>query len=289
MRLAKGSSVGPYIIDRLIGSGPMSIVYLAEEPKNRRTVALKLFARALTFNAFGRAQFLGDVDAVNAISHPNIVQIHHFGQHREQVYMAMPFLSGGSLADILTSGSKSAALATDLLRPAANALDAAHETDRLHSNLKPSNVLFDDVAQTYVSDFSIGEMQSANSGFVGAGGIGNISYFSPEQVRGEPLTKASDIYAFAVLLFELVGGRKPFGAESAELIGQLHVAAPIPKLDNALDDVFLSGLAKQPKARPATANALLDLIPDEATIAASQKKPRRSNWLKMFKKKKSAK
>ncbi len=285
MRLTQGSKVGPYTINGMVGSGPMSLVYRAEDAQNQRTIALKLLARALTFNAFARAQFLGDVDAVNAVPHPKIVDIYHFGQHHQQIYMAMPFMPGKSLVERIEQGVVTATQAAEILRPIADGLDAAHALGRLHSNLKPSNILFDGADGAMLSDFSLGELMAANSGFVSGNGTGNVNYFSPEQIRGDRLDVRSDVYALAVLLFEMISGRKPYRAHSAELVSKLHLAAPIPTLNNAWDALFAVGLAKRPEERPSSASALVDLIPTEQAIAISQQKPRRSGWLNFFNRK----
>lgn len=281
MHLQSGSGVGRYTIVSRVGMGPTSVVYHAVEAEQNRAIALKFLARALTFNAYARAQFQQDVEALHQVAHPNIVPILHVGQHREQVYVAMPLLAGGSLAERLSAEPMPHLAARDILLPIAAALDAAHAAGQHHLNIKPSNILFHE-GEPHLSDFALGDLASANSGFLTGEGFYNASYASPEQCEGGDVDGRSDIYSLAILYFQMVTGRLPYRAGSAELIAKMHHVAPIPKLENSLDVVFVTGLAKRKEDRPASASDLLALVPDKVEIDHAAIAERKRWWQRIM-------
>ena len=248
-----------------IARGGMGEVYRAEDADLARIVAVKLLSERFADNDAIRGRFTREALAVARLSHaPSTVTIFDVGEHEGRPYIVMEYLPGGSLADRLErEGAQPVGRSLEWLGQAAAALDAAHANGIVHRDVKPANLLLDSDDRVKVADFGVASAADLGS-FTEAGTVvGTAGYLAPEQARGERATPASDLYALAVVAFELLTGERPFERESSTAEAMAHVSAPIPpasstnpQLPPELDDVLARGLAKEPVHRFATAGEL---------------------------------
>jgi eukaryotic-like serine/threonine-protein kinase len=241
-----------------IARGGMGEVYRAQDADLARIVAVKLLSGRFADNAAIRGRFTREALAVARLSHaPSTVTIFDVGEHNGRPYIVMEYLPGGSLADRLQrEGAQPISRSLEWLGQAAAALDAAHANGIVHRDVKPANLLLDSHDRVKVADFGVASAADLGS-FTEAGTVvGTAGYLAPEQARGERATPASDLYALAVVAFELLTGKRPFERESSTAEAIAHVSAAIPpashsnpRLPPELDDVLARGLAKEPEHR----------------------------------------
>jgi predicted Ser/Thr protein kinase len=260
-----------------IARGGMGEVFRAEDSDLARIVAIKVLAEHLAGDVAIRARFTREALAAARLSNaPSTVTIYDVGEHDGRPYIVMEYLPGGSLADrIAREGAQPLGRTLEWLRQAAAALDAAHASGVVHRDVKPANLLLDQGDRVYVADFGVASAAGLSS-FTEAGTVvGTAGYLSPEQARGERATPASDLYALAVVAFELLTGTRPFERASSTAEALAHVSDPIPpasqhnpELPPQLDDVLAQALAKDPQYRFTTAtdfvNALRDAVDEDA-------------------------
>ena len=247
----------------------MGEVYRAEDADLARIVAVKLLSDRYADNDAIRGRFTREALAVARLSHaPSTVTIFDVGEHEGRPYIVMEYLPGGSLADRLErEGAQPVGRVLEWLAHAAAALDAAHANGIVHRDVKPANLLLDSDDRVKVADFGVASAADLGS-FTEAGTVvGTAGYLAPEQARGERATPASDLYALAVVAFELLTGERPFERESSTAEAMAHVSAPIPPASNtnpqlprALDDVLARGLAKEPVHRFGTAAEFVEAL-----------------------------
>jgi serine/threonine-protein kinase len=247
---------GRYRIVRKLGAGGMANVYLAEDQELGRRVAIKI----LNDRHAGDEQFVERFrrEAKNAasLSHPNIVSIYDRGEAEGTYYIAMEYLDGRSLKElILSRGPAPVSVAIDYARQILSALRFAHRNGIVHRDIKPHNVLVDGEGHVKVTDFGIaraGASQMTEEGSI----IGTAQYLSPEQARGTQVDQTSDLYSLGIVLYEMLTGNVPFTGDSPVEIAMKHLSAtprPLtdtrPDIPKALDMVVQRALAKDPAAR----------------------------------------
>jgi beta-lactam-binding protein with PASTA domain len=247
---------GRYRIVRKLGSGGMANVYLAEDQELGRRVAIKI----LNDRHAGDEQFVERFrrEAKNAasLSHPNIVSIYDRGEAEGTYYIAMEYLDGRSLKElILSRGPAPVSVAVDYARQILSALRFAHRNGIVHRDIKPHNCLVDAEGHVKVTDFGIaraGASQMTEEGSI----IGTAQYLSPEQARGTQVDQTSDLYSLGIVLYEMLTGNVPFTGDSPVEIAMKHLSAtprPLtekrPDIPRALEMVVLRALAKEPAAR----------------------------------------
>jgi serine/threonine-protein kinase len=247
---------GRYRIMRKLGTGGMANVYLAEDQELGRRVAIKI----LDDRHAGDEQFIERFrrEAKNAasLSHPNIVSIYDRGEAEGTYYIAMEYLDGRSLKElILSRGPAPVNVAIDYTRQILAALRFAHRHGIVHRDIKPHNVLVDAEGRLKVTDFGIaraGASQMTEAGSI----IGTAQYLSPEQAKGAPVDQTSDLYSVGVLLYELLTGTAPFSGDTPVEIAMKHLSSvPEPpsahraEIPHDLDLVVMRALAKDPSER----------------------------------------
>jgi tetratricopeptide (TPR) repeat protein len=264
-----------------VANGGMASVWSAEDRVLGRTVAVKLLAEQFVGDARAKQRFMREARAAAALSsHPHVVTIFDVGEHDGRPYIVMEYLAGGSVADAVSGGRAVApARALAWLRDAAGALDAAHEQGVVHRDVKPGNLLLDERGRLVVVDFGIARVALGDELTVTGQVLGTASYMAPEQVRGEPVTAASDVYSLGVVAHRLLTGRRPFAAVNFAAQARAHVeddpapaSASNPELPAAVDGVLRRALAKDPAARWPSATAFVDALeralePGEPTAA----------------------
>ncbi len=268
-----GAVLGSYRLLRRIGEGGMGEVFLAQHTRLGRKVALKLLRPELAGSPDALRRFFAEARAVNAISHENIVEITDFAENDEgDSYYIMELLSGASLATVLRDEGVLPLVRTHgIASQIAGALAVVHDAGIVHRDLKPENVFLIERGgnRDFVKllDFGIAKLAArdplAGQGSTQAGVIlGTPEYMSPEQAAGEHVDHRADIYAFGVLLYEMVTGTRPFEARSlgelllkhasAEPVAPSRRRGPPRVVPHDLDALVLECLAKDPAARPAT-------------------------------------
>lgn len=282
-------TIGPYIIREKIGSGGMATVYRALDPDGRREVALKVLAIHLADNEAVRQRFAREARTLQQFNHPHILPVFDFGQDRGAPYMVMRLMDGRSLADLLTGEPLPAVQIAALTRQLAGALDYAHARGVIHRDIKPKNILFDRAGRPYLADFGVAfsTSEQADARLTATGAfVGTVAYASPEQVRGEPLDRPSDIYSLAVMVFEMCTGRPPFAASSPLALMKLHMFEPPPNplADNPalpieLYHVLMRALAKSPGERHPSAMKFSEAVDTALGQHPLPQAPESDDWL----------
>ncbi len=265
------------LLIRTIGEGGMGRVYLARDPQLKRFVAVKVLIQTQGADAESYARFQREAQSIAAISHPNVVQIFGVGELPDgRPYFIMQYVAGGSMAERLAaSGPLPIETAETIIGDVAAALAAAHRRGIIHRDVKPANVLWDeDGERATVSDFGIATLQPTEDNendirITGSGmAVGSPAYMSPEQIVAEPVTAKSDIYALGLLGYELLTARGPYHATKPSDVVAAHlrdsprrlseVRANIPE---ALQELLLRCLAKDPQDRPTAEEVMLAMTP----------------------------
>src|SRR5690242_4036536 len=247
---------GRYRIMRKLGTGGMANVYLAEDQELGRRVAIKI----LNDRHAGDEQFIERFrrEAKNAagLSHPNIVSIYDRGEAEGSYYIAMEYLDGRSLKELIVSrGPAPVGVAVEYARQILSALRFAHRHGIVHRDIKPHNVLVDTDGRVKVTDFGIaraGASQMTEAGSI----VGTAQYLSPEQARGGNVDQRSDLYSLGVVLYELLTGNVPFNGDTPVEIAMKHLSAipeppsaKRPEIPRDLDLIVMRALAKDPDDR----------------------------------------
>lgn len=280
MALEKGTTFAGYRIEGILGQGGMGVVYEATQLSLNRTVALKLLATNLGEDPAFRERFRREGLLQAGIEHPNIVTVYEAGESDHGLFMAMRLVRGPNLKDMIISRELDAGRTLRILHPIADALDTAHESGLIHRDIKPQNILVGGRDHAYLADFGLTKA-AGEKGLTKTGQfVGTLDYISPEQIRGQNATAASDIYALAAVLYECLTGVVPYAKESEAAVLYAHMSDAPPsvtrergELPPALDDVIARGMAKDPAERPATAHELLAAAErafDPSTRAAIQ-------------------
>jgi eukaryotic-like serine/threonine-protein kinase len=267
-----------YRLDHKIGSGGMADVWLADDTELDRKVAIKILHDNFAQDSEFVQRFQREAQAAAGLQHPNVVGIFDRGSFDGTYFIAMEYVDGPSLKD-LVKGGMSPKDAIDFTRQILNAARFAHRKGIVHRDLKPQNVLIDGEGRARVADFGIARA-GENSDITATGSVmGTAQYISPEQAQGKPTTPRSDIYSIGVILYEELTGRVPFEGDSAVAVALKQVSeaprrpsAINPNVPPALDAVVMRALAKDPDARFKDADAFLKAL-DAAEKAPDTPRP----------------
>ena len=251
-----GSPVLGYQVEALIGRGGMGVVYRVFDPALHRHVALKLIAPELALDEAFRERFLQESRAVAALEHPNVVPVYSAGQLQDTLYLAMRYVEGSDLRQLLADGPLPPERAIGICAQVAAALDAAHERGLVHRDVKPSNLLVGDGDHVYLGDFGLSRRLDAYGPGPGTS-LGTIAYVAPEQIRGDGIDGRADCYSLACVLYECLAGEPPFAGRSEVAVLFAHLEVEPPTLPD-LGAVFATGLAKAPEDRSGSCSELVD-------------------------------
>lgn len=263
-----GQQLGKYQILNQLGSGGMARVYKAYQPGLNRFVAIKVLHDHLIAEENFLARFEQEATIIAHLRHPNILQVFDFEQQDGLYYMVMEYIEGPTLRQELDERGKinpntppfTLSEAALLLTTLADALDYAHARGMIHRDVKPGNVMFTADGQILLTDFGLSRIMGEGARHTQAGGIaGTPGYMSPEQCRGEAVDGRSDIYALAVIVYELLTGRIPFEDEVAVTIILKHLTESFPPLRNqppAVNEIIQKASDKEPAGRYQTAGEM---------------------------------
>jgi hypothetical protein len=270
-----------YEIGELLGRGGMGLVFKATQKELKRPVALKIIVSGAHAGDAERGRFRTEAEAVARLSHPGIVQIYEVGEQAGCPYLALEFVSGGSLAQQLDGKPMPPRRAAQLLLDLARAVQHAHDQGIVHRDLKPANVLLTATGAAKIGDFGLAKLLDTEHGQTHTGAVlGSPSYMAPEQAAGKirAIGPATDVYALGAILYELLTGRPPFvGASMLETLDQVRTHEPAPPrvlqptVPEDLATICLKCLEKSPAERYPSAAALaadLDLFLRDEAIAA---------------------
>ncbi len=267
-----GAEIAGYRLLSLVTRGGMAVVYLAEDLRLGRKVALKILAAELASDDDFRTRFLRESKTAASIDHPNVIPIYDAGEAEGHLYIAMRHVDDIDLKALLKAEPElEIARATSIASQIAGALGAAHKRDLVHRDVKPANVLiirrttagsFDHV---YLSDFGLAKHTKSVSGLTATGHfMGTVNYAAPEQVEGKQVDGRTDIYALGCVLFECLTGRPPFHKEEGVAVIMAHLREPPPSVRDlrpdcppALAQVVAKTLAKSPDERYQTCEDLI--------------------------------
>jgi serine/threonine protein kinase len=257
--------LGSYELLRRLGEGGMAQVYLARDVRLGREVAIKVLDQRLAERPGFRERFLREARVAAALDHPNIVQLYDFGESEQLLYLVMPYVSGGSLQDILHRAPFPAGEVATYGSQMADALDYAHQRNVVHRDVKPANMLLHADGRVLLSDFGLAKIVNPTSRPAAPRGhpdAGTPEYMAPEQIEGRSDDR-SDIYALGVVLYLLMTGHLPFTGSSSSLVMEGHLyrlperpRALNPAVTPAMQAVVLRALAKHPDDRFQRANEL---------------------------------
>ena len=293
--LEAGDSIGHYQVVSLLGVGGMGQVYLAEDAKLRRKVALKLLPASYTRDESRLRRFQQEARAASALNHPNILTIHELGEVNGEQFIATEFVEGETLRERLNRAPLNLAETLDVAVQIAGALAAAHKAGIVHRDIKPENIMLRHDGYVKVLDFGLAKLteqqepatQTAatenvdiSSGLV----MGTVRYMSPEQAGGRQVDPRSDIFSFGVVLYEMIAGRPPFeGKNSNELISTILKKEPSPLSDvpEETQRLISRALRKRKEDRYQTIEDLLaDLksLKEDTTVTNVGAQHQRGRW-----------
>lgn len=262
-------SVGPYIIRHEIARGGMGVVYLAEDTRLSRRVALKALPATLGPNPEARERLRREARAAAALSHPGIATVFALEEIGDQLFLASEYVPGQTLRTLLTTGPLGAGQIVDLSTQLARALAAAHAQGIVHRDLKPENIILTPTGQLKVLDFGIARVESLTSPRLTHTGmiVGTPAYMAPEQAQGQDVDFRTDLFAFGVLVYEMATGSNPFEdrTPTASIARILQVepqalSSVRPDGPFGLDPIVERCLRKQPGDRyPSTQELVVDL------------------------------
>jgi len=262
-RIGPGSRIAGYVLEEQAGSGGMAVVFRARDEVLGRLVAVKVLAPALAADQDFRSRFLRESRAIAAVDEPHVLPVYAAGEAGGVLYIATRFVAGGDLATMLREGH--GPMAPDrvaaLIEQVAAALDAAHAIGLVHRDVKPANILIENIPgraeQAYLSDFGLIKASSGATGLTATGMfMGTPDYCAPEQILGRPVDGRADQYALACVCFNMLTGTVPYQRDETISTLFAHVRDPIPtptalraELPPAVDAVLARAMAKDPAQR----------------------------------------
>jgi serine/threonine protein kinase len=259
----RGEPLRGYRLLEQIGAGSFGSVHRAFQPQAGREVAVKVIDPRFANNPGFIRRFEAKAPLVARLEHPNIVPLYDFWREPDGAYLVMRYLRGGSLREALGKAPLAPEGVVRLLDQIAAALTVAHRQGVVHRDVKPTNILFDEDGNAYLSDFGVAKDLALVELGSPAGSPSPLAYYlSPEEIRGQPATARTDIYSLGLILYEALAGRHPFAESQSDTIFDKHVREPVPSIvvarpdvPEAIDEVIGKATAKDPGERYSDASA----------------------------------
>jgi len=268
-----GTEVAGFRIESVLGRGGMSVVYVAEQLRLGRRVALKVLTTELAWDEQFRERFVRESHIAAAIDHPNIIPIYDAGEEDGLLYIAMRYVEGPDLKEVLKRGSLGVGRTIFLIEQLASALDAAHTHALVHRDVKPGNILLEESTDhAYLTDFGVAKQTTAR-GLTSTGHfLGTVEYAAPEQIEGGQVDARTDVYALGCVLYECLTGTPPFSQSTEHAVLHAHLVDPPPSvgrlrpdLPQAFDGLIATAMAKVPDDRFASCGELANAARNAAT------------------------
>ena len=280
-----GDEFAGYRLMGVVGRGGMSVVYRAENPRLGSTVALKVLAPEIATNDLFRTRFLQESRIAASLSHPNVIPIYDMGSDGDLLYIAMRFVNGHDMRDLLRAKRPLPPTETlYLVGQCGRALDYAHRHSLVHRDVKPANLLVEagvdeeDPEHVFLADFGITKHALSRTGLTPTGQfMGTLDYVAPEQIQGKEVGPSADIYSLGCVLYEGLTGQVPFIKEIDAAVLWAHVEEPAPAptsinsvLPTRMDTVLGRALSKDPADRYATCH---EMVADARAAMADGQQP----------------
>ncbi len=259
--------ISGYRIEKIIGKGAMSTVYLAIQESLERQVALKVLTPTLAADPTFNKRFVKEGRIIAKLGHPHIVTIYDTGNQGDCYYIAMEYLDADTLKERIKAGLTSEQ-AVSIVCQIAQALDYAHHQHCIHRDIKPANILFRNREVAVLSDFGIAKNLEDKTQLTAVGWrLGTPNYMSPEQALGKPVDSRCDLYSLGVVFYEMLTGTRPYHSTNAFEIALMHVKEPVPTLPESLrrfQPVLDRALDKNPTARFSNGEELAQAVQNAA-------------------------
>lgn len=269
-----GKTVSHYRIEEKIGAGGMGEIYLAQDTRLNRRVALKFLPESLVADPESRERLLREAQAVSRLSHPNILTVFAVEHAEGRDFIAMEYIAGATLGRAAEQKNWSIDDLIEIAIQIADGLRSAHEAEVVHRDLKPSNILIDREGRARILDFGIAKVKGASKLTKTGSTMGTVSYLSPEQAQGKDVDARSDLFSFGAILYELISGQLPFGGDhEAAIVYAIANEEPEPlarfkkNVPDELQRIVTKCLAKDPRERYQSAT---DLVADLRTLRRRQ-------------------
>ncbi len=270
-----GQSVSHFKILERLGGGGMGVVYLAEDTRLKRTVALKFLPPHLSADQEAKVRFMQEAQSASALNHANICSIYDIGETEQdsgdssgQMFIAMAHYEGLTLSKKLDSGPLSVSEATDILRQVADGLAAAHEKGIVHRDIKPANIFVTDRGRAIILDFGLAKLTGSLDLTKSGSTLGTIYYMAPEQIRGETADSRSDVWSLGVVLYEMLAGHRPFAGDYEQAISYSILNSEpesISGVSESVVEIIQRCLMKDPAVRYQDCSALLEALDQTKT------------------------
>jgi hypothetical protein len=261
--------IGRYVVESLVGAGGMGQIYKAHDPDIRRTVAIKLISTRL-MSGVDRGEYIRrfrrEAEAAARCAHPNIVSIYDYATHEGQPFLAMEFVDGKSVRQMIEESPMAVPDAIQVMLQVLDALASAHEQGVIHQDIKPANILLTPQMRAKVTDFGISRFANADITSISSS-MGTPSYMAPEQCRGGPVDHRADLFAAGATLFEMVAGERAFGGHSSAEVTHHIMYDRLPLLPAAargaaprLQFVLERAMGKQPEDRFSSGHEMAEAL-----------------------------
>jgi|GEM_PF-307051 len=284
--ITSGTKVAHYRIVGKIGAGGMGEVYLAEDTKLDRNVALKFLPVHLAQNEDFRKRFTREAQAAAKLDHPNIVPVYEVGEFQGRPYFAMAHIEGKPLKDIIDEGKLTVSEAVELTKQICAGLQKAHDTGVVHRDIKPGNIIIDNDGRPRIVDFGLATVAGDDKLTKTGSTLGTVGYMSPEQVEGKEADHRSDLFSVGVILYEIIAGRRPFeGNNDAAVVRAITSADPEPiarfksGTTGELQQIVDRSLVKDPGMRYQSAAGMLADLRRLEFASTPVKKSRLGVWI----------
>jgi TolB-like protein/Flp pilus assembly protein TadD/predicted Ser/Thr protein kinase len=262
-----GQTISHYTVTAKLGAGGMGEVYLAEDTKLKRKVALKFLPQSFTADTDARSRFQREAEALAALNHPNIVYVHDVSEYDGSPYIVMEYIEGQSLKELAATSDVSIDRILDIVSQVADGLSAAHKREIIHRDIKSENIIVSSEGRVKIMDFGLATWRGVSKVTKEGSTVGTMAYMSPEQAEGRTVDHRADLFSLGVVFYELITGRLPFaGDHEAAIIYSIVNETPEPLaryksgLPEGLQEIVSKALEKDPELRHQTASGFLSDI-----------------------------